>query len=251
MYSLYCDDCFQVLPQFPKNSVDMVLCDLPFGQTHNHWDTEIDLTALWELYRGIVKDNGAIILFGAGMFTAKLMMSNPSMWRYNLIWHKTQPVGFLNANRMPLRAHEDIVVFYKQLPTYHPQKTDGHPRKTSSQSPKAGTDLVSGTNYGEYKRHHYDSTERYPTSILTFPTDKQKSKLHPTQKPVALCEWLIRSYTDEGDTVLDNCMGSGSTGVACIQTNRKFIGIEKDSDYFHTAQQRLEEAEKLKGNNNE
>lgn len=241
MLQLYNSDCFEVMPAIPDKSIDMVLCDLPYGQTHNNWDTEIDLERLWEQYSRVVKDNGAIVLFGSGMFTAKLMMSSPKLWRYNLIWQKTLPVGFLNANRMPLRAHEDVCVFYKKLPEYNPQKTSGHPRKVSNRASKAPE---YSPNYGIHGGHNYDSTERYPTSVLTFAQDKQKEHLHPTQKPVALCEWLIRSYTQEGDVVLDNCMGSGTTGVACVHTNRSFIGIEKDKDIFNTASARIAEAQK-------
>lgn len=160
------------------------------------------------------------------------------MWRYNLIWQKTTPTGFLNANRMPLRSHETICCFYKSLPTYHPQKTTtGHKRKVSTAEHKRNS--VKTLDYNEHGLKTYDSTERYPTSVLTFATDKQKCALHPTQKPVALLEYLIKSFSNENDTVLDNCMGSGSTGVACFNTNRNFIGIELDKKYFNIAKERL------------
>lgn len=220
-------------------SVDMVLCDLPYGvTTRNKWDTVIPFNLLWEEYKRIIKDNGVICLFGQGMFTAKLMISNTEMWRYNLIWHKTQPTGFLNANRMPLRNHEDICVFYKQLPTYNPQKTTGHTRKVSSAEHKKNCKVT--TNYGEHNLKSYDSTERYPTSVITYSKDIQKTALHPTQKPVALLEYLVKTYTNENETVLDNCMGSGSTGVACINTNRNFIGMELNEEYFKIAKDRIE-----------
>ena len=220
-------------------SVDMVLCDLPYGvTTRNKWDTVIPFNLLWEEYKRIIKDNGVICLFGQGMFTAKLMISNTEMWRYNLIWHKTQPTGFLNANRMPLRNHEDICVFYKQLPTYNPQKTTGHTRKISSAEHKKNCKVT--TNYGKHNLKSYDSTERYPTSIITYSKDIQKIALHPTQKPVALLEYLIKTYTNENETVLDNCMGSGSTGIACINTNRNFIGMELNEEYFEMAKERID-----------
>lgn len=242
-------DCFDVMATIPDKSIDMILCDLPYGVTaRNKWDSVIDLDKLWEQYNRIIKDNGAIILFGQGMFTAKLMISNAGMWRYNLIWEKTQPTGFLNAKRMPMRNHEDICVFYKKAPTYNPQKTLGHIRKTSTAEHKRQCKM--STDYSGHELKDYDSTERYPLSvvkiplesdsIITFSKDTQKEALHPTQKPVALCEYLIRMFSNEGDTILDNCMGSGTTGVACINTNRKFIGIEKEPDIYDTAKNRLE-----------
>ena len=228
------------MPSINNGSVDMILCDLPYGITaRNKWDSVIPFSCLWDQYNRIIKDDGAIVLFGCGMFTANLMKSNPDMWRYNLIWQKTQPTGFLNAHKMPLRAHEDICVFYKKLGTYNPQKTDGHIRKVSSADHKRNCNK--STDYGDYHFSSYDSTERFPTSVLRFPKDTQKCKLHPTQKPVALLEWLIKTYSNEEDVILDNCMGSGSTGIACMNTNRKFIGIELDENYYNTAKKRIEE----------
>lgn len=227
------------MPSINDGSVDMILCDLPYGITaRNKWDSVIPFSCLWDQYNRIIKDNGTIVLFGCGMFTANLMKSNPDMWRYNLIWQKTQPTGFLNAHKMPLRAHEDICVFYKKPGTYNPQKTDGHIRKVSSADHKRNCNK--STDYGGYHFSSYDSTERFPTSVLRFPKDTQKCKLHPTQKPVALLEWLIKTYSNEEDVILDNCMGSGSTGIACMNTNRKFIGIELDENYYNTATKRIE-----------
>lgn len=239
MIELWHGDCLELMKDIPDGSIDMILCDLPYGITaRNKWDTVIPFEPLWEQYNRIIKDNGAIVLFGSGMFTANLMKSNEKMWRYNLIWYKTTPTGFLNANKMPLRAHEDIVVFYKSLPVYNPQKTIGHKRKVSTASHKRNCKVTK--DYGVHGLTTYDSTERFPTSILTFSTDKQKVALHPTQKPVALCEWLVKTYTNEGETVLDSCMGSGTTGVACLNTNRNFIGIELDENYFEIAKERIE-----------
>ena len=239
---LYQGDCLEVMKHISDGSINLILCDLPYGVTaRNKWDTIIPFNKLWEQYNRIIKNNGAIILFGSGMFTSSLMQSNPKIWRYNLIWHKTTPTGFLNANRMPLRAHEDIVVFYKSLPVYNPQKTTGHERKVSKAEHKINSKKTS--DYREHGLTTYDSTERYPTSVLTFSTDKQKSALHPTQTPGALLEYLIKTYTNENMTVLDNCMGSGSTGIACINTNRNFIGIELDPTYFQVAKDRIEQAQ--------
>lgn len=238
MIKLAKGDCLELMKEIPDKSIDIILCDLPFGCTaRNKWDTVIPFNQLWYQYKRVIKDHGAIVLFGSGMFTAKLMESNEKMWRYNLIWEKTQPTGFLNAKKMPLRSHEDICVFYKKPPTYNPQKTFGHDRKVSTAKHKRNS--KSTTDYREHGLVSYDSTERYPKSILKFAKDIQKSALHPTQKPVALLEYLIKTYTDEGDTVLDNCMGSGSTGVACINTNRNFIGIEIEKDIFDIADKRI------------
>lgn len=230
-------DCLEVMPTIRGGSVSMVLCDLPYGITNNKWDSIIPLEPLWEQYKRTVKENAAIVLFGSGMFTANLMTSNPSMWKYNLVWEKTSPSGFLNAKKMPMRSHEDIMVFYESQPTYHPQMRKAV-RKVSAAHHKVTAKKTD--NYGEYSTNTgYDSTERYPTSVLRFPKDVQKSAIHPTQKPVALLEYLIRTYTDEGDVVLDNCMGSGSTGIACMNTGRDFIGIELDPEYFGAASERI------------
>ena len=239
MIDLRQGDCLELMKEIPDGSVDMILCDLPYGATRNKWDIIVPFFPLWLQYRRIIKDNGAIVLFGSGRFTAMLVNSNPTMWRYNLVWQKTTPTGFLNANRQPLRTHEDICVFYKKQPTYVPQKTTGHKRKVSTAQHKRGCKKTS--NYGEHGLNSYDSTERFPTSVLTFATDKQKSSLHPTQKPVALLEYLIKTYTYPGDVVLDNCMGSGGTGVACMNTGRSFVGMEIDEQIFEIAKRRLEE----------
>lgn len=206
---------------------------------------ENKLTGLWTQYKRIIKDNGAVILFANGMFTADLMESNHEMWKYNLIWEKTQPTGFQNANRMPMRNHEDMCVFYKKQPIYNPQKTSGHIRKVSTASHKRNS--KQSTNYNEIKNHTYDSTERFPKSVWQFAKDTQKCALTPTQKPVALIEEIIRTYTDEGDTVLDSCCGSGTTGVACINTNRKYILIEKEKYYFDLSKNRIIEHQKKVG----
>lgn len=235
---LYSGDCLILMQEIPDQSLDMILCDLPYGVTaKNHWDSVIPFEPLWEQYRRIIKPNGCIALFAQGMFMSKLMMSAADIWRYNLIWQKTSPTGFLNANRMPLRSHEEICIFYKKLPTYNPQKLSGQPRKVSTAHHHK--DSKKSTDYGDYNFSTYDSTERYPTSVLTFASDKQKCALHPTQKPVSLCEYLIKTYTNEGDIVLDNCMGSGTTGIAAQNLNRNFIGIELDESYYQIALERI------------
>lgn len=205
----------------------------------NKWDSVIPFEPLWNEYERITKDNAAIILFGNGMFTADLMQSNRKLWRYNLIWHKTQSTGFLNAKKMPLRAHEDICVFYKKLPTYNPQMTNGHVRKVSKASHHVNAKET--LNYREYNVVDYDSTERYPTSIMTFSKDTQKEKYHPTQKPVALIEYLIKTYTDPGDLVLDSCAGSMTLAVAAMNTGRNYICIEKNTEIFEIGKKRVED----------
>jgi site-specific DNA-methyltransferase (adenine-specific) len=234
---IYNEDCLEGMKKIDDGSVDMILCDLPYGTTQNKWDSVIPLDKLWEQYNRIIKPSGAVVLTASGRFTAELMMSNIKYWKYNLVWQKTTPTGFLNAKKMPLRIHEDICVFYKKLPIYNPQKTKGNPRKVSKATHKINCKET--TNYGKHNLSTYDSTERYPTSIFKFPTDKQKSSLHPTQKPVALFEYLIKTYTNKGDLVLDNCIGSGTTAVAAIDTNRNFIGFELDKDYFDIANERI------------
>lgn len=220
----------------PDKSIDMVLCDLPYGTTNCHWDTVVPLEPLWEQYRRIVKDDGAIVLFAQTPFDKVLGASNLSMLRYEWIWEKTQATGHLNAKKMPMKAHENILVFYKKLPTYNPQITDGH--KPVNSYTKHTDD---GECYGKTQTgiSGGGSTCRYPRSVLTFSSDKQKRHLHPTQKPIALCEYLVRTYTNERDVVLDNCMGSGTTGVACLNLNRRFIGIEKEKKYYDSAKERL------------
>lgn len=235
MLELMFGGCFERMEEIPSKSIDMVLCDLPYGTTQNKWDTCIDLNLLWDTYARIVKENGAILLFAQTPFDKVLGNSNIDMLKYEWIWEKTNATGHLNAKKMPLKAHENILVFYNKLPTYNPIKTFGHTRKVSNTKK-----IDKSTNYGKQEKPvGYDSTERYPRSVLVFPMDKQKSNLHPTQKPVALCEYFIKTYSNEGDTVLDNCMGSGTTGIACLQTNRKFIGIENNEDYFSIAADRI------------
>lgn len=216
----------------------MILCDLPYGTTKCKWDSRIDLKRLWSDYERMIKDNGAIVLFAQTPFDKVLGCSNLKLLRYEWIWEKTSATGHLNAKKMPMKAHENILVFYKQLPTYNPQKTHGHVRKISKSEHKANCIESEVYNKGQ-KLTTYDSTERYPRSIQTFSSDKQKIKLHSTQKPVDLCKYLIKTYTNKGDLVLDNCAGSGTTAIACIETGRDFICIEKDINEFNKMKKRV------------
>lgn len=224
-------DCLELMKEIPDKSIDLILCDLPYGTTQNKWDTVLDLEKLWGGYNRIVKDNTPIVLFSQMPFTATLVKSNFPLFKYEWIWQKQQGTGYLNAKKMPLKAHENILVFYKKLPLYNPQMRTGFKPYTCKRG--KGSD-----NYHEHiSVVTVSNGERYPIDILEFAYDKQK--LHPTQKPVALLEYLIKTYTNEGATVLDNCMGSGSTCVACINTNRNYIGFELNENYFNIAKERI------------
>ena len=237
-------DCLELMKDIPDKSIDMVLCDLPYGTTQNKSDIIIPFDKLWNSYERIIKDNGAIVLFAQGVFYVDLVNSNRKLFRYDLIWDKVLTSGFLNAKRMPLRQHEQIAVFYKKLPKYNPQFTSGKPLHSKGKTYKDKP--IVNQNYGVF--HTADdsragSTEKYPTSILKFQKPHPSISVHRTQKSVELLEWLINTYTNAGETVLDNCMGSGSTGIACINTNRNFIGYELDEHYFQIAKERLEQHE--------
>lgn len=233
MIKLMHGDCLVRMKEIPDASVDMILCDLPYGVTRNSWDKPIPFEDLWWGYCRIIKDNGAIVLHCQEPFTSKLIMSNLKMFRYCWVWYKKQCSGFLNAKKQPLRNCEDIAVFYKKQCVYNPQMRKGKPqlKNTGGKS----------SNYNDFTYQPHISENYYPTTLLEFPLPRFKGG-HPTQKPVALCEYLIKTYTNEGDTVLDNCMGSGSTGVACINTGRSFIGIELDREYFKIAKGRIKDA---------
>lgn len=249
---LYQGDCLEIMKQISNNSVDLILCDLPYscGKTAHKWDKELDLTKLWEEYDRLLKPDGVVCLFGNEPFTSKLILSNIDMFRYKMIWEKESPTGFLNANYKPLSKFEDIVIFSrgtvgslsKQPIRYYPQ---GLIQKEQIKRNRPNSTWRANKGYGgnnklnsdtEYVTHYTN----YPTDILKFSRDKHA--VHPTQKPVALLEYLIKSYTKEGDIVIDNCMGSGSTGVACVNTNRQFIGIELNDKYYEIAENRIHEA---------
>lgn len=215
---------------------DMVLCDLPYGTTRCRWDTVIPFTEMWSALEGVTRDDTPVLLFAQTPFDKVLGASNLADLRYEWVWEKTEATGHLNSKRAPLKAHENILVFYRKAPFYSPQKTTGHVRKQSDRcNARSGSEI-----YGEQKgRSSYNSTERYPRSVLTFPKDKQRSALHPTQKPIALLSYLIETYTRPGDLILDFAIGSGSTAVAAQQSGRRCIGIELDPEYVQIAKSRL------------
>ena len=247
MIQLLHGDCLELMKEIPNKSVDMILCDLPYGTTQCKWDNLIPFTPLWEQYERVIKDNGAIVLFSAQPFTTDLINSNRKLFRYEIIWEKTTKSGFLDAKKKPLKCHEVICIFYKHRPTYNPIMTKvktsqlGKNKKASKAMEQYRTDLKTP--------YYTDTGERYPTDIIKFSSwngalfgKTDKATKHPTQKPVPLLEYLIKTYTNEGDTVLDNCMGSGSTGVACVNLNRNFIGIELKQEYFDIANERINHA---------
>ena len=222
-------DCIDGMKLIPDKSVDMILCDLPYGITQNKWDSIIPLDALWKEYNRVIKDNGAIVLTASTPFDKMLGASNIKNLRYEWIWKKNNVTGHLNAKRMPMKEHENILVFYKKQPTYNPQGILPFNKMTRRGS--------NGANYNESKTQNFQEYTNYPRSILEFQYDKDK--LHPTQKPVGLFEYLIKTYTHEGDIVLDNCIGSGTTAVAAINTNRNYIGFELSEEYCEIAKERI------------
>lgn len=231
-------DCIEKMMDIPDKSIDMILCDLPYGQTaRNKWDVVIPFDQLWEQYNRIIKDNGAIVLFANGLFTVDLMNSNRKNWKYNLVWDKVLASGHLNANRMPMRLHEDICVFYKKSPTYNPQKVLG--KKSHSVGNTVDKKDETNTNYNSYKAIDTEGNLKHPKSILTFSKTHPSKSLHPTEKPVLLLEWMVKSFTNPGEIVLDNTAGSGSTGEACINTERDFLLIEKEEKYINIIEERL------------
>lgn len=281
MIKLYNGDCLEVMKEIPNKSIDMILCDLPYQVTKNKWDTIIPMNdyiiandeslekdefylkqflkglskkeidkiwkenkqeGLWSYYNRIIKDNGAILLFGQDIFSAQLINSNLKMYKYKWFWKKDRPSGFLNAKKMPLKDVEEILVFYKKCPIYNPQFWEGIPLHGMGTKYKEGN--LGNNNYGKFASHTNPSanregdTKKCPRQVLEF--KRPHPPIFPTQKPVDLCEYLIKTYTNEGDLVLDNCMGSGSTGVACKNLNRRFIGIELNSKTFNLAKDRIE-----------
>lgn len=250
--TIYKEDCLIGMQRIPDASIDMILCDLPYGVLNRRneesaWDRVIPMEQLWTQYLRITKPNAAIVLFAQGMFTANLMMSQKKLWRYNLVWKKANRItGFLNANRAPLRNHEDIVVFYQKPPTYNPQMTIGAVCHTRNKRKEGQTNRC----FGDFKVVPPTiSNEKYPISVLEFA--KEHPAVHPTQKPVAMCEWLIRTFTNEGETVLDNCVGSGTTAVASIRTGRRFIAFENTDKYWELSTQRAKKEVEERRNRSE
>ena len=220
------EDCLVCLKRIPDGSIDMILCDLPYGMTQNKWDCYISLEELWKQYRRVIKPNGAIVLTSQGVFTARLIMSQPDLYKYKWVWEKSKATNFLNCKKQPLRKHEDICVFYKKQPTYHPQMVSGEPYDKGIRK-----NQLSGS-YGDFQPVHVCSEgDRYPTDVVYFKTAESEGEVvHPTQKPVELGRYFVRTYTDPGDVVLDNTSGSGSFLVAALKEGRNFIGIEKNED---------------------
>ena len=233
---IYHGDCIEGMKILPDNSVDMVLTDPPYGTTQNKWDTIIDMDLFWKEIKRVTKEHSAILLFSQMPFTATAVMSNPKMFRYEWIAEKNNPTGFLNAKRMPLKCHENVLVFYGKLPVYHPIMEHGKPYRRGAKDKNS-------SNYNEVKRLPSENTTgtRFPRDVLKVSWRSAFGKtLHPTQKPVSLCEYFIKTYSNKGDIILDPFIGSGTTVVAAINTERKYIGFERDDKYFEVAKNRLE-----------
>lgn len=233
-HTLLHGDCLDLMAQIPDGSVDMILCDLPYGTTACKWDTVIPFDALWAHYKRVIKPNGAVVLFGQEPFSSVMRLSNINDYKYDWVWDKVKPGAFATAKYAPLKQHELISVFYRNAGAYNPQMVARNKVKKSKIYSSSDSAAV---KYNDEVEREY--TELYPKSIIVESNANQRGKVHPTQKPVALCEYLINTYTNEGETVLDNCMGSGTTGVACLNTGRNFIGIEKDPKYFEIARNRI------------
>ena len=231
-------DCLELMKEIPDKSIDMILCDLPYGTTACKWDTIIPFEPLWKQYERIIKDNGAIVLTASQPFASALVMSNPKLFKYEWIWDKVLPTGFAIAKHQPMKQHEQVLVFGKGKVVYNPMLT---PREKPRVYNRTHEKYEGSENLQKHDGEDRVLTHYQPRTIIKESNANQKGKVHPTQKPVPLFEYLIKTYTNEGDTVLDNCMGSGTTGVACLNTNRNFIGIELDNKYFEIAKQRINE----------
>lgn len=228
-------DCIKLMHYLPDKSVDLILCDLPYGITNHKWDTVIPFDKLWPEYERVIKDHGAIVLFGAEPFSTKLRMSNLKLYRYDWIWLKSRATLFQLSHKRPMNQHELVSVFYKHLPTYNPQMRIGKPYKIKGGNTRKKSGFI-GQDFKQIPVNNKGT--RFPTTILRFPNSNAK-RYHPTEKPINILSYLIKTYTNENDVVLDNCMGSGSTGVACMRLNRKFIGYELNGHYFDVAKERI------------
>lgn len=236
-YKLFNGDCLEYLSLIDRESVDAVICDLPYGTTACSWDVVIPFEPMWKRLKRVIKPKGAIVLFGSQPFTSALVASNLQHYKYDFTWNKHHPKGHLNAKIMPLRQHEDILIFGYQKVNYYPQMRKGKMRVKGGGNP-----FTNKGTYGFHLKPKQTNDTYYPTSVIAFPSGDQSQKMHPNQKPVDLLRYLIRTYTQENEIVLDFTMGSGSTGVACMAENRKFIGIEKDEHYFNIAEARIKRA---------
>ena len=242
MINLINGDCLHFMGELPDKSIDMILCDLPYGTTPLHWDKELPVEELWKHYKRLLTDNGVVVLFGQEPFSSHLRMSNIDMYRYDWYWEKERLTNMFQVKRRPGKTVETISVFFSSQGTYNPQKQPHLGKPVSNKIGENARFSITQTGKSNVKPLEYkDDGTRYPTQVLKFNRENSRTLLHPTQKPVELLEYLIKTYTNEGDLVLDNCMGSGSTGVACVNTNRNFIGIELASDYFNIAKNRIDE----------
>lgn len=239
-------DCLELMPLIPDKSIDMILCDLPYGTTACKWDHVIPFEPLWKEYKRLIKDRGAIVLTASQPFTSALVMSNPRMFKYELVWEKDRPSDFGNANIKPMRYHENILIFYFNTPIYNKSYVE----RSGSGAARCRYIVKNGVHDGHQNDHKYGTKpqekfyseeEKIAGSVIKIPIECRKTGQHPTQKPVALFKYLIKTYTNEGDLVLDNCIGSGTTAIACINTNRHFIGIEKEQKYVDIANKRIKE----------
>ncbi len=237
---IYNEDCLEGMLRIDDKSIDCIICDVPYGTTQCHWDSIIPFEPMWKQINRVIKDNGAILLFSSQPFTSALIMSNPKMFKYEWIWQKTHPKGHLNAKKMPMRAHENIEVFYKKPPIYNPQITHGHKRKVANTNYIRESD--GDSCYGrEVRNTSYDSTDRYPLDVQVFSNADQTNKIHRTQKPVEIYEYFLKTYTNKGDTALDFAAGSMTLAIAAINTGRNYICFEKDKDIFSLGSQRVKE----------
>ena len=239
--TIHLGDCLDLMPSIPSKSVDMILCDLPYGTTACEWDSIIDMARLWAEYERVIKDNGAIVLTANSHFVFTLHASNPKIYRYKWVWMKSNKTRFLDANRKPLGQHEDVLVFYKSLPVYNPQMTKGTPYFQSNKKSTIGGKSLTG-DQNLVRIPTFNQGDYYPSDIIQIANEQGK---HPTQKPVALFEYLIKTYTNEGELVLDNCSGSGTTAIACMNANRRFICIERDENYHRKSIERISNHEPL------
>lgn len=238
--TIYNEDCLEGMKRIPGKSVDMILCDLPYGTTACKWDTIIPFEPLWEQYERIIKDDGAIVLTAVQPFTSALVMSKPDLFSHSWVWKKTKATNYVQARKKPMKYHEDIVVFAKKQHIYNPQMRKGFIPYKKVQRENYDKDGAVFKDTREYGSVSESSGERFPSTVVEFSNPNNKS-IHPTQKPVALFEYLIKTYTNEGETVLDNCIGSGTTAIAAINTNRNFIGFELDESYYELANKRIED----------
>lgn len=250
-YEIFNEDCLNGMSKLADGSVDAIICDPPFGTTDSYFDVKVPIEEMWAQFNRVTKHDAAIVLFSQLPFAVDLINANRKMFRYEWCWHKPKACGFLNANKMPLRAHENILVFYRALPTYNPQFSTGKPyARYQKEEPRDRARVYQGrgASFTANDGNHY-----YPRDVVTFstpaPNSKDEKRIHPTQKPIALMEFLVKTYTNEYEIVLDATMGSGSTGVACVNTRRKFIGFETDKNFFEAAKKRLQAAENLRAQN--